>query len=41
MENVDGNIAEMKDTVKNTEQNVTQISGELTLFISFFETVLY
>ena len=36
MENVDGNVEEMKDTVENTDQNVTQMSGKFVLCILLF-----
>ena len=36
MENVDGNVVEMKDAVENTDENVKQMSGKLVLCILFF-----
>ena len=36
MENVDGNVLEMKDAVENTDENVKQMSGKFVLCILFF-----
>ena len=41
MENVDGNVAEMKDVVENTSQNVTQMSGKFTLCILIFNRPIW
>ena len=36
LENVDGNVGEIKDMLENTDQNVPRMSGKFILFILFF-----